>query len=42
MLLRSAAREKYGIEGDDLGDAVYSWCCTPCVNCQTAVEIEKH
>ena len=42
MLLRMSAREKYNIEGNDMEDALVSWCCTPCVNCQTAVEIRNH
>merc|ERR1712066_687460 len=42
MMLRGTARDKYHIEGNDMQDALLSWCCTPCVNCQTAVEIKGH
>jgi hypothetical protein len=41
LLLRSEAREKYNIEGSTIGDVGASFCCTPCVNCQTGVEIEE-
>merc|ERR1711982_260329 len=41
MLLRSEAREKYGIEGSTAGDAVAAFCCTPCVQCQVGNEIEE-
>merc|ERR1712215_61087 len=40
FLLRQEARERYGVEGSCLGDVVESSLCTPCVNCQTAAEIE--
>ena len=42
MLLRSAARERYGISGSDVSDGIVSWLCTPCVNCQTAVQLQSH
>ena len=41
LLLRQEARSRYGIEGTTGGDVAASWCCTPCVNCQTAKEIEE-
>ena len=40
LLLRQEARTRYEIEGTTVGDIAASWCCTPCVNCQTAKEIE--
>ena len=41
MLLRQEARERYNIEGSTGDDAVCSFCCGPCVSCQTAVEIKE-
>merc|ERR1719228_809003 len=41
MILRNEARNQYGIEGSVAGDAVCSWCCTACVNCQTGAEIKQ-
>lgn len=40
FLLRNTAREKYGIEGDTINDAICSVCCAACVNCQTASEVK--
>ena len=40
FLLRQEARERYGIEGSTAGDALASFCCGPCVDCQTAAEIK--
>merc|ERR1711971_436349 len=39
FLLRSEAREQYGIEGSIVGDVACSVCCQPFVQCQTANEI---
>merc|ERR1711981_1114719 len=41
MLLRTEAREKYGIEGSSGGDCVASCCCGPCASIQTANEIKS-
>jgi Cys-rich protein (TIGR01571 family) len=41
LLLRQEARERWGIEGSTGEDVAVSFCCTPCVNCQTAVEIKE-
>merc|ERR1712241_616023 len=40
FILRQEAREKYGIEGSTGEDALCSFFCASCTNCQTAVEIE--
>ena len=40
FVMRSEARERYGIDGSTVDDAVCSFCCSSCVNCQTAVEIK--
>ena len=40
LLLRQEARERYNIEGDTMGDVGTSVYCTPCVICQTSVEIK--
>ena len=40
MLLRQEARAQYNIDGSMVGDVVASSFCTPCVNCQTAAEIQ--
>lgn len=39
-MLRSEARKEYGIPGNLCEDALCSWCCAPCVNCQIANEID--
>jgi len=41
LLLRQEARERYHIEGDTPGDVGCAFCCTACVQCQTAVEIKE-
>eukprot|EP00096_Caligus_rogercresseyi_P011829 TRINITY_DN478_c0_g1_i1.p2 TRINITY_DN478_c0_g1~~TRINITY_DN478_c0_g1_i1.p2 ORF type:complete len:103 (+),score=16.65 TRINITY_DN478_c0_g1_i1:288-596(+) len=41
FLLRSEAREKYGVEGSTVDDALCSFCCGACVMCQTGVEIKE-
>merc|ERR1719203_74986 len=41
LLLRDEARARWNIEGDVRSDMCASVCCSPCVNCQTATEIEK-
>merc|ERR1712061_93242 len=41
FMLRSEARERYGIEGSTAGDAVCSFCCGPLVACQTGAEINE-
>ena len=40
LLLWQEAMERYNIEGDTMGDVGTSVCCTPCVICQTSVEIK--
>jgi len=40
-LFRTAAREKYGIEGEEWQDWAMGVCCTPFVSCQTAAEHEE-
>jgi len=40
-IFRSAAREKYGIEGGEMEDWVCGICCGPLVDCQTAAEHEE-
>jgi len=42
LLLRTEAREKYGIEGSAVGDLACACCCEPLVQCQTANEILDH
>ena len=39
--IRSGAREKYGIEGEECEDWLLSCCFTACVVCQTAAEHEE-
>merc|ERR1711890_43262 len=41
LLLRQEARDRWNIEGEVGSDVAAAFCCTPCVNCQTAVEIEE-
>ena len=41
FVMRSEARERYGIDGSTVDDAVCSFCCSSSVNCQTAVEIKE-
>ena len=41
FLLRGEAREKYGIEGSTCGDAMCSFFCNRCVQCQIGNEIEE-
>merc|ERR1719361_921067 len=41
ILLRSEAREKYGIEGSTMEDVAAAVCCEPCTQCQTAVEVKE-
>ena len=40
-VFRTAARDKYGIEGSEMEDWICGCCCGPIVNCQTAAEIEE-
>merc|ERR1711874_728332 len=42
FMLRNKAREKYGIEGDTVTDALVACCCGCCANIQTANEIRHH
>jgi Cys-rich protein (TIGR01571 family) len=39
-LLRGTARAKYDIDGSLGEDALMSWCCGACLNCQLANEIK--
>ena len=39
--LRQTARSKYGVDGSTCSDCAAAWCCTLCVNCQTAREIQE-
>ena len=41
FIMRLEAREKYGIEGNPGDDFVCSFCCTSCINCQTAMQIRE-
>merc|ERR1712227_276399 len=41
FLVRQKAREKYNIEGSDMGDLCTVCCCGPCTHCQTSVEIKN-
>eukprot|EP00092_Neocalanus_flemingeri_P086009 GFUD01108311.1.p1 GENE.GFUD01108311.1~~GFUD01108311.1.p1 ORF type:complete len:104 (-),score=34.36 GFUD01108311.1:232-543(-) len=41
LLLRQEARERYNIEGETMEDVGTAFCCTACVQCQTAVEIKE-
>ena len=41
FLLRGEAREKYGIEGSTCGDAMCSFFCNRCVQCQIGNKIEE-
>ena len=40
MLLRGKLRDQSGIEGDTCEDALAACCCTACVNCQIANELD--
>ena len=39
FFLRNEARKRYGIEGSTTDDCLTAFCCVPCVDCQTALEI---
>ena len=39
-MLRTNVRDKYEISGTTMNDCCCGWCCTPCVSCQVANEIE--
>ena len=41
MMLRTKARETYGIEGDQTNDALMSCCCNCCALVQTSNEVKK-
>ena len=41
FILRTEARERYGIDGSTGNDAICSFCCGALVNCQTAHEIKE-
>ena len=41
FILRQVARERYGIEGSPVEDAMCSCCCGALVNCQTGSEVKK-
>eukprot|EP01064_Diplonema_japonicum_P023732 TRINITY_DN34141_c0_g1_i1.p1 TRINITY_DN34141_c0_g1~~TRINITY_DN34141_c0_g1_i1.p1 ORF type:complete len:267 (+),score=22.81 TRINITY_DN34141_c0_g1_i1:44-844(+) len=38
---RSSLRRRYGIQGEECGDCVTSWFCTPCAICQHHSEITR-
>ena len=40
-MLRGKLRDQYGLEGDTCEDAMAAWCCTGCVNCQIANELDQ-
>ena len=40
FLLRQEASKQFGIKSEAGMDALMSWCCTDCVNCQIAAEIK--
>eukprot|EP00092_Neocalanus_flemingeri_P000031 GFUD01000032.1.p1 GENE.GFUD01000032.1~~GFUD01000032.1.p1 ORF type:complete len:101 (+),score=19.20 GFUD01000032.1:86-388(+) len=42
MMLRTKAREAYGIEGSTTDDALMACCCNCCALVQTTNEIKEH